>query len=127
MIIFYADDTDQFALLVSLQAEDQAKLPVEADRALAAEAALALQLLKMEALNGTYIVFVTGGLDHEHLLEERVHDLRRIPGCAYPIGVEEFEFLAGKDEAQGVPQSIAGKVCSVNIKFHPIGEFNISL
>ena len=79
MIIFYVDDTDQCALFVSFQAEDQAKLPVEADRAFTAETAFALQLLKMEALNGTQIVFVTGGLDHEHLLVERVHDPRRIP------------------------------------------------
>jgi hypothetical protein len=41
VVVLDADDTDQFALLVGFQAEDQAKLPVEADRALAAEAALA--------------------------------------------------------------------------------------
>jgi hypothetical protein len=36
MIVFDADDTDQLTLFVSFQAEDEAKLLVETDRAFAA-------------------------------------------------------------------------------------------
>jgi len=41
VIVLDADDTDQFALLVGFKAEDQAKLPVQADRARTAKATLA--------------------------------------------------------------------------------------
>jgi hypothetical protein len=42
MIVLDADDADQFALFIGFQAEDQAKLAVEANRAFAAQAPLTL-------------------------------------------------------------------------------------
>lgn len=79
---------------------------VETDRTLTTDATFALQLLEVEAFQRAQVIFIASGPDHGYFIEERVYNLRRILGCASPIGVKLLEFLMGEDETHNTPQSI---------------------
>jgi hypothetical protein len=118
VIVLDIEDTDHSALLIGFQAEDQSKLPVEADRTLAAEATFTLKLFEMEALECAQIIFIAGGADHSYFIEEGVYDSRRIPGRTRPSAVELLEFLAGENETQVASHSITERKRFVKTQIH---------